>query len=50
MQAVSCRTADDGKVGSPGAVKVLVVNGWRHAHDGIPAGVYTKNVVYREVF
>jgi ATP-dependent exoDNAse (exonuclease V) alpha subunit len=38
------------RVGSPGAVKVLVVNGWRHAHDGIPEGVYTKNVVYREVF
>jgi hypothetical protein len=27
------------RVGSPGAVKLLVVNGWRHAHDGIPAGV-----------
>jgi hypothetical protein len=26
------------------------VNGWRDAQDGVPAGVYTKNVVYREVF
>jgi hypothetical protein len=42
------------RVGSPGAVKVFVVNaiqpGWRDAKDGVPAGVYTKNVVYREVF
>jgi hypothetical protein len=29
---------------------VLVVNGCRDAEDGVPAGVYTKNVVYREVF
>jgi hypothetical protein len=33
------------------AVKVSVVNGWRDAEDGVPAGVYTKNinVVYRKV-
>jgi hypothetical protein len=28
------------------AVKVFVVNGWRDAEDGVPAGVYTNNVVY----
>jgi hypothetical protein len=28
------------------AVKVFVVNGWRDAEHGVPAGVYTKNVVY----
>jgi hypothetical protein len=38
------------RVGSPGAVKVFVLNGCRDAEDGVPAGVYTKNVVYREVF
>jgi hypothetical protein len=38
------------RVASPGAVKVFVVNGGRDAEDGVPAGVYTKNVVYREVF
>jgi hypothetical protein len=38
------------RVGSPGAVKVFVVNGWRDAEDGVPAGVYANNVVYREVF
>jgi hypothetical protein len=27
------------------AVKVFVVNGGRDAEDGVPAGVYTKNVV-----
>jgi hypothetical protein len=39
------------RVGSPwpGAVKVFVVNGWRDAEDGVPAGVYTMKVVYREV-
>jgi hypothetical protein len=26
------------------AVKVFVVNGGRDAEDGVPAGVYTKNV------
>jgi hypothetical protein len=31
------------------AVEVFVVNGCRDAEDGVPAGVYTKNVVYREV-
>jgi hypothetical protein len=31
------------------AVKVFVVNGGRDAEDGVPAGVYTKNVVYRHV-
>jgi hypothetical protein len=32
------------------AVKVFVVNAGRDAEDGVPAGVYTENVVYREVF
>jgi hypothetical protein len=32
------------------AVKVFVVNGGRDADDGVPAGVYTNNVVYSEVF
>jgi hypothetical protein len=31
------------------AVKVFVVNGGRDAEHGVPAGVYTKNVVYSEV-
>jgi hypothetical protein len=26
------------------------VNAGRDAEDGVPAGVYTENVVYREVF
>jgi hypothetical protein len=31
------------------AVKVFVVNAGRDAEDGVPAAVYTKNVVYRGV-
>ena len=38
------------RVGSPEGVKVLVINGWRDLGDGTPAGVYTNNVVYKEVF
>ena len=38
------------RVGSPGAIKVLAINGWMDAALGVPEGVYTKNVVFREVF
>jgi hypothetical protein len=37
------------RVGSPAGIKVLVVDGWREEADGVPAGCYTRNVVYREV-
>ena len=38
------------RVGIWEALKVLVVGGYRAACEGVAAGVYTKNVVYREVF
>ncbi|EFX59902.1 hypothetical protein DAPPUDRAFT_346508, partial [Daphnia pulex] len=40
------------RVGIWGALKVLVVGGFRAATEAVAAaaGVYTKNVVYREVF
>ena len=38
------------RVGIWSALKVLVVGGFRAATAAIAAGVYTKNVVYREVF
>ena len=38
------------RVGAPTAVKVFVEGGWREAAEGVPAGCYTSNVVYREVF
>jgi ATP-dependent DNA helicase PIF1 len=38
------------RVGSPRAIKVLVEGGWVHGAEGAPDGMYTKNVVYKEVF
>jgi hypothetical protein len=38
------------RVGIWEALKVLVVGGFHAASAAIAAGVYTKNVVYREVF
>jgi ATP-dependent DNA helicase PIF1 len=37
------------RVGYPEGVKMLVINGWKDAHEDAPAGVYTRNVVYTEV-
>ena len=43
------------RVGSKEGVRVLVLNGWREAVQDselgyAPEGVYTRNVVYKEVF
>jgi ATP-dependent DNA helicase PIF1 len=38
------------RIGCPEGVKLLVTNGWKDAHEDAPAGVYTRNVVYTEVF
>ena len=38
------------RVGRPQGIKVLVVGGRVQGVPGVPGGVYTKNVVYREVF
>ena len=38
------------RVGRPQGIKVLVVGGHVQGVPGVPGGVYTKNVVYREVF
>lgn len=38
------------RVGRPQGIKVLVVGGRVQGVPGVPDGVYTKNVVYREVF
>lgn len=39
------------RVGCMEAVRVLAVNGWVQGGDleGVPAGMFTTNVVYREV-
>ena len=38
------------RVGSPHAIKVLIDGGFVHGIEGAPDGLYTKNVVYTEVF
>ena len=38
------------RVGRPHGIKVLAVGGRVPGVPGVPDGVYTKNVVYREVF
>ncbi len=38
------------RVGSPHAIKVLIEGGFMHGIEGAPDGLYTKNVVYSEVF
>ncbi len=38
------------RIGCPEGVKLLVTNGWKDVHEDAPAGVYTRNVVYTEVF
>jgi hypothetical protein len=35
-------------IGCPEGMKLLVTDGWEDAHDA-HVGVYTRNVVYREV-
>ncbi len=36
-------------IGCPEGVKLLVIDGWKDAHEDAPAGMYTRNVVYTEV-
>ncbi len=36
-------------IGCPEGVKLLITNGWEDAHEDALAGVYTRNVVYKEV-
>jgi hypothetical protein len=36
-------------IGCPEGVKLLVIDGWKDAHEDALAGVYTRIVVYTEV-
>ena len=38
------------RVGSKDGVNIMVKNGWKESSGFAPAGVYTENIVFREVF
>jgi hypothetical protein len=37
------------RIGCPEGVKLLVIDGWKDAHEDELVGVYIRNVVYTEV-
>jgi len=38
------------RVGTREGVNIMVKDGWKESSEGCPAGVYTENIVFREVF
>jgi len=38
------------RVGARDGVTIMVQNGWKESSGGSPDGVYTENIVFREVF